>query len=244
MPVTQTSPMGNFVSRAQRSPKNRCFLRGNAHYPLRRDVADSAFLQQTGFEAFASALRPDQDHRRAPTRTPNSFWHCSTPSSWDLRRINKTEILQYNGAFLEMLGLKRFPDQATLRRFLKRLPPKTIRQLGRLHDSLRAHLFALPHLSHHADVRHRFGRDHGVRQTARSASRIQPQEAWPTVLPSDLLFRSASARILAWDVPAGERRCRHRRPRLYPGLSRQSPLRPSRGSAFAFGWTRDSMAVR
>lgn len=61
-----------------------------------------------------------------------------------LRRINKTEILQYNGAFLEMLGLQRFPDQSTLRRFLKRLPPKSIRQLARLHDSLRAHLFALP----------------------------------------------------------------------------------------------------
>jgi len=62
-----------------------------------------------------------------------------------LRRINKTDILQYNGAFLEMLGLKRFPDQSTLRRFLKRLPPKSIRQFARLHDSLRAHLFALPH---------------------------------------------------------------------------------------------------
>ena len=62
-----------------------------------------------------------------------------------LRRINKTDILQYNGAFLEMLGLERFPDQSTLRRFLKRLPPKTIRQLVRLHDSLRAYLFALPH---------------------------------------------------------------------------------------------------
>lgn len=61
-----------------------------------------------------------------------------------LRRINKTEILQYNGAFLEMLGLKRFPDQSTLRRFLKRLPPKWIRQLVRLHDSLRARLFTLP----------------------------------------------------------------------------------------------------
>ncbi len=61
-----------------------------------------------------------------------------------LRRINKTEILQYNGAFLEMLGLERFPDQTTLRRFLKRLTPKSIRQLGRLHDSLRAYLFRLP----------------------------------------------------------------------------------------------------
>ena len=61
-----------------------------------------------------------------------------------LRRINKTEILKYNGAFLEMLGINRFPDQSTLRRFLKRLSPETIRRLGRLHDSLRAYLFSLP----------------------------------------------------------------------------------------------------
>lgn len=62
-----------------------------------------------------------------------------------LRRINKTEILQYNGTFLEMLGLEKFPNQSTLRRFLKRLSPKAIRQLVRLHDSLRMYLFALPH---------------------------------------------------------------------------------------------------
>lgn len=61
-----------------------------------------------------------------------------------LRRINKTEILQYNGTFLSLLGLPRFPDQSTLRRFLKRLPPKSIRQLVALHDQLRARLFALP----------------------------------------------------------------------------------------------------
>ena len=65
-----------------------------------------------------------------------------------LRRINKTEILQYNGAFLEILGLERFPDQSSLRRFLKRLPNKTIRQLVRVHDSLRSHLFALPRMRH------------------------------------------------------------------------------------------------
>ena len=59
-----------------------------------------------------------------------------------LRRINKTDILQYNGALLEMLGLERFPDQSTLRRFLKRLPPESIRQLVRLHDSLRAYRLA------------------------------------------------------------------------------------------------------
>ncbi len=61
-----------------------------------------------------------------------------------LRRINKTEILQYNGVFLSLLGVPRFPDQSTLRRFLKRLPPKSIRQLVALHDQLRARLFVLP----------------------------------------------------------------------------------------------------
>lgn len=65
-----------------------------------------------------------------------------------LRRINKTEILQYNGAFLSMLGLSKFSDQSTLRRFLARLLPRDIRQLVRLHDSLRAQLFALPYRRH------------------------------------------------------------------------------------------------
>ncbi len=61
-----------------------------------------------------------------------------------LRRINKTELLQYNGTFLNLLGLDRFPDQSTLRRFLQRLPIKSIRQLVGLHDRLRAKLFCVP----------------------------------------------------------------------------------------------------
>jgi hypothetical protein len=61
-----------------------------------------------------------------------------------LRRINKTEILQYNGTFLTLLGLERFPDQSTLRRFLKALPPSAIRQLVGLHDRLRRQWFNLP----------------------------------------------------------------------------------------------------
>jgi hypothetical protein len=61
-----------------------------------------------------------------------------------LRRINKTQLLQYNGAFLDLLGLERFPDQTTLRRFLQRLGPQTIRQLVSLHDWLRAQFFSRP----------------------------------------------------------------------------------------------------
>lgn len=65
-----------------------------------------------------------------------------------LRRINKTDILQYNGAFLSMLGLDRFPDQGTLRRFLRRISPPDIRQLVRLHDSLRDLLSPIPSPRH------------------------------------------------------------------------------------------------
>jgi len=61
-----------------------------------------------------------------------------------LRRINKTEILQYNGLFLSLIGLKRFPDQTTLRRFLRRLTPTAIRQLARTHDYYRQQLFDQP----------------------------------------------------------------------------------------------------
>jgi len=60
-----------------------------------------------------------------------------------LRRVSKTQILQYNGAFLACVGLERFPDPSTLRRFLQRLRPSAIRQLVRLHDRLRASLSAV-----------------------------------------------------------------------------------------------------
>ena len=61
-----------------------------------------------------------------------------------LRRINKTELLQYNGTFLDLLGLKRFPNETTLRRFLQGLTPRSVRQLVSLHDWLCTQLGALP----------------------------------------------------------------------------------------------------
>jgi len=61
-----------------------------------------------------------------------------------LARVSKTHILQYNGLFASLVGLEQFPDESALRRFLRRLSPKAIRQIARLHDQLRAQLFALP----------------------------------------------------------------------------------------------------
>ena len=62
-----------------------------------------------------------------------------------VQRINKSDKLQYDGFFLALLGLEKFPDESTLRRFLQRLSPEAIRQLARLHDQLRTELFSLPH---------------------------------------------------------------------------------------------------
>lgn len=61
-----------------------------------------------------------------------------------VRRLNKTELLQYNGAFLDLLGLNHFPNQTTLRRFLQRLSPQNIRQLVVLHDRLRTQFLIRP----------------------------------------------------------------------------------------------------
>jgi hypothetical protein len=61
-----------------------------------------------------------------------------------LDRVNATQILQYNGAFQRIVGRPRFPTATALRRFLRRLRPRPIRQLVRLHDQLRQALFARP----------------------------------------------------------------------------------------------------
>ena len=59
-------------------------------------------------------------------------------------RVNATQILQYNGAFQRIVGFRRFPDQTALRRFLRRLHPRHIRQRVRLHDQLRQALVPRP----------------------------------------------------------------------------------------------------
>jgi hypothetical protein len=61
-----------------------------------------------------------------------------------LDRLNATQILEYNGAFQRIVGLPQFPDASTLRRFLRRLRPRPVRQLGRRHDQLRQARFARP----------------------------------------------------------------------------------------------------
>src|SRR6516165_10497719 len=90
-----------------------------------------------------------QNYVKLPPRSPN-YHPCDfilallSAIMAGLRRINKTEILQYNGTFLSWLGLSRFPDPSTWRRFLKGRSTRSVRQLVSLHDQWRAQLLPLP----------------------------------------------------------------------------------------------------
>ncbi|NCS66808.1 IS1380 family transposase [Candidatus Peregrinibacteria bacterium] len=61
-----------------------------------------------------------------------------------IHRLNKTKILQGNGAFQQIVGLKNYPYSSSLRRFLKRVNPKTIQGINKVHDYLRLKMFYLP----------------------------------------------------------------------------------------------------
>jgi hypothetical protein len=60
-------------------------------------------------------------------------------------RVNETQILQYTGSFQKVVGLDSFPNQTAIRKFLKRLTPKHIRQIAQLHELLRQRFFDRPH---------------------------------------------------------------------------------------------------
>jgi len=61
-----------------------------------------------------------------------------------IHRLSKTKVLQGNGAFQQIVGLKNFPYSSSLRRFLKRVNPKTISDINKVHDHLRLKMFYLP----------------------------------------------------------------------------------------------------
>jgi hypothetical protein len=61
-----------------------------------------------------------------------------------IHRLNKTKILQGNGAFQQIIGLKKFPYASSLRRFLKRVNPHVVQDISKVHDQLRLKMFYLP----------------------------------------------------------------------------------------------------
>jgi hypothetical protein len=56
------------------------------------------------------------------------------PMVLGLERIETTQLLQQNGVFQFLTGLRSYPDPSTMRRFLLRVAPKALPQLRKLHD--------------------------------------------------------------------------------------------------------------
>ena len=103
-----------------------------------------AFCNRVGLKRLLQqALRPSPRYRDYhPTEMLVALLYAIIAG---MERVNETQILQYNGAFQKIVGLSRFPDQTAIRRFLKRLTPKQIRQIVGVHDLLRQRLFDRPH---------------------------------------------------------------------------------------------------
>lgn len=68
------------------------------------------------------------------------------PMILGLERTEVSALLNINGVFQYITGLRRFPDPQTLRRFLIRAAPDVLPQLRDAHDRLRTHFLCLPTL--------------------------------------------------------------------------------------------------
>jgi DDE family transposase len=68
------------------------------------------------------------------------------PMILGLERIETTRLLQQNGVFQYLTGLRSYPNPSTVRRFLLRLAPQALPQLRKLHDHLLAQMTARPHV--------------------------------------------------------------------------------------------------
>ena len=58
-----------------------------------------------------------------------------------IQRLSRTKILQGNGSFQKIVGLKSYPYSSSLTRFLRHLDSKTIQSINRVHDQLRLKMF-------------------------------------------------------------------------------------------------------
>jgi hypothetical protein len=67
------------------------------------------------------------------------------PMILGLERIETTHLLQQNGVFQYLTGLRSYPNPTTLRRFLLRVAPTALPKLRALHDRFLAQMTARPH---------------------------------------------------------------------------------------------------
>lgn len=113
-------------------------------------------------------------------------------------RIENTRPLQLNGVFKKLLGVETFPNPATIRRFLYQLPPQSIRQIVKVHNSAPTEIVFHPCYRNQCNIRFRSNCNYSLWQTAKSQVGLQSEEKGQKVLFSYVMFRIQSSGIPAW----------------------------------------------
>lgn len=94
------------------------------------------FLKQIGWRSLI-ALRIRYNQRNNEYTISEQLFSLLYPIILGLSRIEVSKMLGNNGVFKLLIGLNRFPNPTTLRRFLVRSSEELLPQLVRLHDRLR-----------------------------------------------------------------------------------------------------------
>ena len=101
------------------------------------------FLTRLGVKAaFAHDIRVVQRNHRFSVG--EMLLALLYPMVLGLERIETTQLLQQNGVFQFLTGLRSYPDPSTLRRFLLRVAPVALPQLRKLHDRFLSRMMARP----------------------------------------------------------------------------------------------------
>jgi len=99
------------------------------------------FLTRIGFKhAIAQEIRfLQRNHRYSVGEMLLALLY---PMVLGLERIETTQLLQQNGVFQFLTGLRSYPDPSTMRRFLLRVAPQGLSQLRKLHDRFLSRMLA------------------------------------------------------------------------------------------------------
>ena len=104
------------------------------------------FLKQIGWRHFI-AMNARFEQRNNDYTISEQIFSLLYPIILGLSRIEVSRMLGRNGVFKMLIGLSRFPDPTTLRRFLVRGSDEVRAQLIRLHDRSRM-TFSPPSFKH------------------------------------------------------------------------------------------------
>jgi len=210
-----------FVCHAKRNPKNTFFLRWNTSHSLRRDVADSAFLQKDQTQQIvARAYSNGSEESGLPFFRTHS---CSF-----VRHHHGAEAAQQNRYSSIQWILSGNDGTGTVSRSIHTasFSETTLSQknssTGQTPRQLESASIRLASQTHHFGFRYRFGGHCDLRKPRRCADRLQSKEARKTILSSSFLFRSAFSGILAWHFKTGEHCQFYRSRSFYQNMSEKS----------------------